>query len=143
MTTYLTNQEIFDRVSKHLLTQNAVSTHFPSRRSSRCAYLASDGKKCAVGCLIPKTEYTPEMEGCSVKALFELFPDKMKACKLSEGSFGLLVTLQRVHDGCIVHEWKKELQMVAEDYHLTFKESHQCSCCNHTGASGHAPSSKG
>lgn len=51
----MNKKEIFYKVAKHLMKQGrrAVSS------SGLCQYLADDGTKCAVGCLIPK-KYNPK-----------------------------------------------------------------------------------
>lgn len=53
----MNRQEIFDKVARHLLTQNARSVRGPS-----CAYLGEGGLKCAVGCLIADEYYSPDLE---------------------------------------------------------------------------------
>jgi hypothetical protein len=56
----MTNQEIFTTVRSHLLAQNARSFD-PERRL--CVYRDWEGKKCAVGALIPDDIYALNMEG--------------------------------------------------------------------------------
>lgn len=65
----MTNQEIFDTVAVHLLTQNKRATK--ANCSTTCQYRTSEGLKCAVGCLIPDEKYTPEMEPYGVYTLIE------------------------------------------------------------------------
>ncbi len=56
-----TKREIFEIVKAHLLAQGA-----PARLDgATCAYLAHDGKKCAVGCLIPFEAYSRALESDS------------------------------------------------------------------------------
>lgn len=109
----MTNQEIFDTVAQHLLTQNsrAIDT------GGLCSYRAPDGKKCAVGILIPDNSYKPHFEGFSVSALIShnLLPD------FSTEQSTLLFSLQRIHDTAQVDTWRERLQAVAENYNLNSK----------------------
>ena len=45
-------QEVFDRVARHLLKQNAKAT---SPRGG-CSYRTKEGLSCAVGCLLTKAQ---------------------------------------------------------------------------------------
>lgn len=48
----MTNQEIFEKVAKHLLDQGRRSTlATPTGDEGACAYRGTGGAKCAVGCL--------------------------------------------------------------------------------------------
>lgn len=51
---YLTPQEIFDKVSVHLLKQNRRAVD----ERGHCEYLAQNGDKCAIGALIAAENYT-------------------------------------------------------------------------------------
>ncbi len=46
----MNRQEVFTKVKDHLLKQNKAAVN---AGYGACAYLAPDGLKCAVGCLIP------------------------------------------------------------------------------------------
>ena len=54
----MNQQEVFDKVVRHLLKQGerAISDN------GRCAYNDSHGRKCAVGCLITDEAYNPDIE---------------------------------------------------------------------------------
>lgn len=119
--------EIFNFVVKHLLTQNAQAL---AEDSFACQYHAFDGKKCAIGCLIPEDAYDPRIEGLAASFLLDA-PD----VKLTEAAdsqlldytvaravrrrFGLSLTepldendkafiggLQIIHDKCPPAAWK-------------------------------------
>ena len=45
-------QEVFDRVARHLLTQRRKSM-IERSAGPVCAFRGVDGTKCAIGCLIP------------------------------------------------------------------------------------------
>lgn len=60
----MTPQDIFDRVSEHLLKQGRAAINpTPHTPSMTCVYRAPNGDKCAVGCLIPDELYRPDFEG--------------------------------------------------------------------------------
>lgn len=56
--------ENFDRIDNHLLAQNEQS-----QLGGCCTYRGKEGKKCAIGCLIPDHMYNVHMESKSIKAL--------------------------------------------------------------------------
>ncbi len=56
-------QELFDKVSKHLLTQGERAVTASSGAGLVCCYRTEDGLMCAVGCLIDDKYYHPEFEG--------------------------------------------------------------------------------
>lgn len=101
-------QEIFDTVARHLLTQMAKAVRGRSPAGGpddSCMYRAPSGRKCAVGCLIPDSVYTPNIEGASVCATVEgqaLFPEMHSILErlnlLERSKLKLIVELQDVHD---------------------------------------------
>ncbi|WP_417244236.1 hypothetical protein [Celeribacter sp.] len=113
-----TEQEVFDQVARHLLTQQKVS-YSPSH--DMCAYRSPFGA-CAAGCLIGDDEYTPEMEGHSWQEL--VFSERVNSEHAE-----LISTLQAVHDeghdlmdqapDNVVSEWRHRLEEVAEEFDLT------------------------
>lgn len=58
-----TAQQVFDKVARHLLTQNARATNGTS-----CKYLEGS-LKCAAGCLIDENEYKTTFENASWSVL--------------------------------------------------------------------------
>lgn len=110
-----TNQETFDRVALHLLTQNARAED----DDGQCMYWDRDsGRQCAVGCLIPKDEYQKEFEG---KVLFKCDPTHRiptepkvpstvgQFMKDKGHDLGLLYEMQNIHDTGSVTSWKSKL----------------------------------
>lgn len=122
----LTNQEIFDKVAKHLLTQNKKSViSFPDE-SVCCVYRNPEGLRCAIGCLIPDEKY---------ETYFENRPADddaiLAACGLEDGNEDILIrdldfitqlllALQRVHDRYDPSRWKEELIEVAKNFGLNY-----------------------
>lgn len=118
----VTKQETFNIVAKHLLTQNERAQNYSS-----CCYLTADGKKCAVGCLIPAGEYSPSFEGLNLNP-FVFDPrlgskqqqtNPIRALMESLGhDIGLLRDLQNIHDGYQVDSWPEALTRLAEQNNL-------------------------
>ena len=111
----MTNQEVYDKVKAHLLTQKAKSI---SKKYANCKYrMIRSTKRCAIGCLIPDNLYEKEMEGNAVEGLLHNFP---KVKEFFDGvSSNLLDALQSVHDSELVKNWPRELEVVAKSYNLT------------------------
>ncbi len=89
----MTPQEIYDKVVSHLATQGKRSVD-----DKYCRYHGDDGSMCAVGVLIPKEDYFPEIDqgNRSIKNLIQQYTDKFPEW-MSE-NLGLLSELQSVHD---------------------------------------------
>jgi len=125
----MTNQEIYTKVRKHLLTQKerAVAVNGTS-----CQYRTPGGLTCAVGCLIPKELYTNNIEGASAydaangvqigraeHFLHAIF------VKLGIGpeSAELLSRLQTTHDAIPEHHWEEHLNQLAASTNLKIEEA--------------------
>ena len=89
----MTRQEIFEKVVAHFAVQRAASIEYKA-----CMYRTYDGRKCAVGALIPDDAYTPDCESTSVYVLFRAFPDMMQAAGLRREDADFLRDLQCAHD---------------------------------------------
>lgn len=111
----MTNQEAFDKVADHLLTQNSASQN----KGGSCVYRAPDGKKCAIGCLIPDEEYKPYFEGRPVRNLRRMYSP---SC-LDGLNEDLLFYLQWVHDQKEPSEWRESLKQTAKMFGLEFRPS--------------------
>jgi len=57
----MNKQEFFDKVARHLLTQNAKSIE-AFERNAKCLYRGPNGMKCVAGCLIPDELYSENFE---------------------------------------------------------------------------------
>ena len=118
MTKYLTNQEIFNKVSNHLIAQGKPSVS----KNGNCLYRGPRNLKCAIGCLIPDEFYKKSIEGAGTDILFENYPDMMKAAKLKMQSETLLDKLQTVHDSLEDFERLKiDLKHCATEFRLNYK----------------------
>jgi hypothetical protein len=125
---YKTAQQIFDQVSKHLLTQMRQAKVVWS--GLVCRYkIVRDGQtlRCAVGCLIPDELYSNELEGWSVPpvAFYDQenpIPNLLKVCNIDTTPeiLSLLRKLQHIHDKNTPETWHRLLKQLAEDEGLVF-----------------------
>ena len=132
-------QELFDKVSKHLLTQNAKSVRFRPVYDQwpECRYRGDNHLSCAVGCLIDDKYYNPDCEGVSVPTdlanISSYSEDKRPLVlansltkslgySLNTAELSLLRSLQFIHDTYEVEDWKRELKDLAFREGLTFNE---------------------
>lgn len=116
----LTNQEIYDKVKSHLLTQGVrskLSRDHLFVGSGGCAYRGQDNTKCAVGCLIPDELYDYKIEGRAVLGS-PLLVSILTKLGISDESYGLLVTLQEIHDSYDPALWESRLRTLAINYKL-------------------------
>jgi hypothetical protein len=107
-----TDREIFDKVRAHLLAQGKRSEQVNGYRPV-CMYRGPDNTKCAVGCLIPDEDYSPEYENKQVgdRKLNGLLE------KLGLRShLRLLDHLQSVHDNEAVAMWPATLDEMAKRF---------------------------
>lgn len=107
-----TEQDVFDQVARHLLTQNAKSFGFVCyNEGEMCKYRGDDGRMCAAGCLISDAEYSKDMEGLRFGALHEVkaVPENMQE---------LVDRLQSVHDDTDPSAWPMKLIELAARYEL-------------------------
>ena len=133
------NQEIFDYVANHLLTQNeqSVTVYSVSTMESltkrpdgydkiKCNYRSRKGNKrlsCAIGCLIPNKLYNEDMEGKSVVGIIEKY-DSISKYLIGDNApinkIELLSALQDVHDLWKANhsDWKSSLNKVAAKFRL-------------------------
>lgn len=121
----MNQQEIFDKVATHLITQGKQSLCYWrqtewSQPDLGCAYRGDDGTMCAAGCLIPDDEYSRAFEGMPWNCIWKEVPSFANA---SFEDHDLIGSLQGVHDD----EWswnspetlKVELGVVANLYGLS------------------------
>lgn len=118
----MTLQQILDTVAPHLLRQNDKA-----RGDLGCVYRATDGKKCAVGVLIPDGAYTKAIEQCTVNAINLDMPAARALRKALIASdidvddnktVDFLSRLQSTHDHYKPTEWLGRLVSLANEYGL-------------------------
>ena len=103
----MNRRQIFNKVKKHLLTQNAKS-----KSGGICQYQYRE-LKCAIGCLIPDKYYRSYFEGHSIMHYLPL--QTTLASILGEPlDLGFLQELQEIHDRSKVEEWPNKLDEFEE-----------------------------
>lgn len=106
-----TDQEVFDYIANHLLSQGEKCQDFDDDTSPICVYRNSDNQSCAAGCLFGPGEYKPSHEGNNWAGLRDKGIVPGFHC-------GLIAALQRIHDNRPAFEWYKELNQLAKDLDL-------------------------
>ncbi len=118
----MTNQEIFDKVKTHLLTQGKKSKTL----GVGCAYRGESGAMCAAGCLISDEHYSSALEHTAVVANARVdLPEgqtKIECCAVlaalelsgvPQACFGLVADLQAIHDSQEPEVWGERLAKLA------------------------------
>lgn len=105
----MTAQEIFDKVTIHLLTQGEPSVN---EATSSCMYRGDGGRMCAVGVLIPDHAYDRRMEGKSITDVLSAFDNLQNLAPHTE----LLQQLQGVHDQLDLADWPEALDGIATNH---------------------------
>ena len=103
-----TEQEVFDQVARHLLTQNKASLDM---LGNSCQYRGIDGLKCAAGCLISDDEYQPDME----RTYWGELVNSNLAPKEHEE---IIAMLQDIHDDWPPSRWLFALKDLAAERNL-------------------------
>lgn len=108
-------QELFDRISKHLLNQNERSVKQTAYGDS-CCYRGDNGLKCAVGAIISDKKYSEKIEGVNVYSEYVIscLPVRYRG----KSSIDFLNKLQKLHDQTAVHLWKDSLKEIAANHNL-------------------------
>ncbi len=127
MKDHLTKQQVFDKVADHLARQKEQSRITkPTLHGFICAYRGDDGKKCAVGALIPDEVWEEhgidEATWGGNSAAFKLFtdfPELKEKSGLGAVTTNFLAQLQTVHDALDM-QWGLRLYNLAEDNSLSF-----------------------
>ena len=130
----MNRQQILDTVVAHLLKQGRKAIEYSKLAGGRvCQYRTKDGKKCAIGCLIPDEYYHEAMEGVGVQCLITgvmmgngIAPKGLPEFFCLENAH-LLDLLQDLHDGAKVNDDDmfdmpalfSKIGQVAKAFHLT------------------------
>lgn len=113
-------QEIFDKVARHLFTQGKPSVLEYEIGDTRCRYRGEDGTKCAIGILIKDEFYTPEIEDLNMRSdtVRKIVRLSLGVSRLGVGVADLLGCLQQVHDGEDPKFWPEDLRSTAMEFGL-------------------------
>lgn len=116
----MSEQEVFDTVAKHLLTQKEQC--FMSGSKKDCAYrsVQPDGHilYCAAGCLIEDEDYNSALEG-------KAWDDLVYAGIMTDTHMRLIQKLQSIHDEDGPSSWRFSLMNLAIDFKLNPKVLHE------------------
>lgn len=107
-------QQIYDTALFGLRRQGAASVN-----ESGCLYRGDEGRKCAVGMLIPDADYEFSMEQQCSSLLLSKYP---RLAYLREHR-ALLELLQDAHDDYLttsVEDWEHEMQVIAAHLGLVY-----------------------
>jgi hypothetical protein len=111
----LNKQQIFDKVWIHFVEKGQPF----AVENNQCRLLCSDGRKCAVGLLIPKSLYHPWMENSYLTWLL----NSLKPVLMEDVTVEFLHKLRNIHDKCAIpgqgHDIKLELENFAQREGLT------------------------
>lgn len=108
-----TEQEVFDQVARHLLSQRKRSTTTSKAGRVFCAYKSPDGLENAAGCLISDEEYSVDMEDND-------WIDLVKEGIVPKQHEELIRNLQILHDRVCVDDWQIALEELAKKRNLDF-----------------------
>ena len=110
----MTNQDIFNKVTAHLLTQKVRSTMI----AGSCAYRGENNTSCAIGCLIKDEAYSKSLE-------YRVYNHETVQAALIQSGLSLdgevcelLGDLQNIHDTRAPENWEAELIKCAEKFDL-------------------------
>jgi hypothetical protein len=109
-----TAQELFDTIVAGLRSQKARSVMAPlGDEEEACAYRGVEGRKCALGWVIPDEDYTPALEGQTLGGLLQnnMLPDEL--AQEFEVNRHLLIILQSIHDHDPIDTWEHSFQRIA------------------------------
>jgi hypothetical protein len=109
----MTDQELFDKVKNHLLTQSAKSEDV----LGQCLYRGPNGLRCAVGVVIDDNWYSTDLEGKGAynPKITSLLRNNLK---FTFNQVTILKRLQIIHDERQVKNWPFELKKAALDFNL-------------------------
>lgn len=109
------NQIAFDLIVNHLRKQGKRSMRRDSEGRLGCAYRGDDGSKCAIGVLIPDSDYLPSFEGH--EAHYTPIYDILEKYGYF---FGMCFDMQVVHDSVAPKDWEKAFEIIARMYNLIY-----------------------
>ena len=117
----MTNQQILDISSAHLLKQNKRAGIRDKRfepTGVQAQYYAANGDKCAIGCLIPKDKYDRECENTPASVLGVAGLAKLGVELEDANGLAFVTELQVIHDSREVFSWRYCLTQLARKYRL-------------------------
>lgn len=115
-----TNQTAFNISVAHLRQQRAKSMGSDSEGILFCMYRSPEGRKCAIGPLIPDHMYEPAMENSNVFGLLGQYPQLNDLWIHVDPE--MLTELQYIHDWEVVECWEAYFRAMADRFGLQLEE---------------------
>lgn len=122
----ISQQDIFTSIVTQTLRQGARSLRADKTGKSMpvCAYRGAEGRKCAVGGVLPDEVYSPDMDqaaGTIADVLEQLtvrYGAEAEIVKEITRDLDLLTRCQHVHDDVLPEDWYNEFARIARDFDL-------------------------
>jgi hypothetical protein len=113
-----TEQEVFDQVVNHLMTQMKPSANLTLEGNpGSCAYRNDDGLSCAAGCLMDDVEALEVKKASYNNAAWTAIVGNKLA---PETHWELITQLQKIHDQMSPDRWHHALRNFAKRENLQF-----------------------
>ena len=128
---FLSAQRLFDKAAVGMLLQNKRSANWAG-----CRYHSEDGCRCALGFILTDEAYSAELEGFGIRGanpsrlLADPTDPRSKVVQALQRSkvdvrdprlFGMLQSLQKIHDIEPIQLWPRELKKLALRHGLSTK----------------------
>jgi hypothetical protein len=114
----LTRQDLFDVIAWNLLRQNAKAT---APDGVKCRYRAPDGKRCAIGWIMPDDVYSEALEYRGVPDVATVLMGTEYGgdyARFLDRHIGMLNDFQEMHDARQPREWPVYLRAIAQRHGL-------------------------
>lgn len=121
----ITLQRVFDAAWKKFIVEKGEPAYEISPRSSGCAYLTPDGRKCAIGLLIPDG-HPAQRARVWVSSLYEIHPELFPSERFDDRLRSAQMALHDSHTGFSLGRvtWDSSLEDRRTIY-LAFAKQHQ------------------
>lgn len=123
-------QAAFDKAVTFLRAQGCratVKADPGTLADTRCMLRTPDGRKCAIGALIPDEEYHTKMDdNGGVRDMLDAYPTLRSVLDIqNDEDVFFLSALQQAHDGAkdFKIDFEPAAKRVARDYNLNYKEA--------------------
>jgi hypothetical protein len=124
----MTTQQAYEKINAYFSAPGAELAQLdviPEGVISNCFYRRTVHgriRKCAIGCIIPKHLYKPDMEGMGILQAFDSFPAIEEYFNGVRNNF-LLVTQNAHDDAASVSDFLYELNRIADNFDLVLVKS--------------------
>ena len=118
MLAQFTPQEVYDSIVYPLLAQNARAT---GEDGVRCLYRAPDGRRCAIGWIMPDSVYHKTLEFMGVQDIAPQLVNTNYADAFGRFLYrhmDMLRDFQEMHDARAPQEWPHYMRRIAQHYNL-------------------------